>query len=176
MVSTARFAQGTPADLPILILNGEKDPVIAERVVASDEPGQAQTSIVLNGVGHGHLVDLFVQHAGCTDVTEVLYPDARHEVLAELEDVKLAATAEVVAFVERVCGENSVVSSSSSLVSVCCGDFDVGGAPDALERLSAWLTPTHIAPLSALNATDRWSQLPTAYDGSGCFRQEGRWP
>eukprot|EP01043_Picozoa_sp_COSAG02_P018569 COSAG02_NODE_870_length_16337_cov_45.593608_9_plen_121_part_00 len=113
MVSTARFAQGTPTDLPILILNGEKDPVVAETVAAASD-GQAQTSIVLNGVGHGHLVDLFVQHAGCTDVTEVLYPNARHEILAELDDVKLAATAEIVAFVERVCGENSVVSSSSS--------------------------------------------------------------
>jgi alpha-beta hydrolase superfamily lysophospholipase len=115
MVSTASFAQGTPRDLPILILNGAKDPVVAETVTAAaDETGQAQTSIVLNGVGHGHLVDLFVQHAGCTDVTDVLYPEARHEVLAELDDVKLAATAEIVAFVERVCGENSVVSLSSS--------------------------------------------------------------
>ena len=114
-MSTASFAQGTPTDLPILILNGAKDPVVAETVTAAaDETGQAQTSIVLNGVGHGHLVDLFVQHAGCTDVTDVLYPEERHEVLAELDDVKLAATAEIVAFVERVCGENSVVSLSYS--------------------------------------------------------------
>ena len=128
MVSTASFAQGTPTDLPILILNGEKDPVVAETVTATaDETGKAQTSIVLNGVGHGHLVDLFVEHAGCADVTEVLYPEARHEVLAELEDVKLAATAEIVAFVERVCGETSVVSSLSLFTAcacVCWGNCD----------------------------------------------------
>ena len=107
-MSTASFAQSTPTDLPILILNGEKDPVVAETV--ADAEGQAQSSIVLNGVGHGHLVDLFVEHVGCTDVAEVLYPQARHEVLAELDDVKQSATAEILAFVERVCGEDSVVS------------------------------------------------------------------
>lgn len=114
-MSSASFAEATPKDLPILILNGEKDPVIAGTTVgAADEADQKQTSLVLNGVGHGHLVDLFVQHAGCTDVTEVLYPEARHELLAELEDVKLAATAEIVAFVQRVCGENAVVSCAYS--------------------------------------------------------------
>ena len=39
----------------------------------------------------------------------------RHELFGELEEVKLAATGEVLSFVERVCdSENSAVSSSSS--------------------------------------------------------------
>ena len=62
------------------------------------------------------------------------------ELLAELEDVKLAATAEIVAFVERVCGENSVVSSSSLLLVLVSAGVIV-----TRMLWKAWQTTTHVA-------------------------------
>lgn len=103
MISSASFAKSTPSDLPILILNGERDPVVAAQVVGED----GSTTMELNGAGHGMLVDLLVEHAGCTDVTEVLYREARHELMGELDDVKHAAIAEILAFVDRACGEDA---------------------------------------------------------------------
>ena len=89
-------------------------------------------------------MDLFVQHVGCADVSEVLYPEARHEVLAELEDVKLAATAEIVAFVQRVCGEDPVVSRFSAplhTASACVRDDDLpSSCADDAESVSDCLS------------------------------------
>ena len=49
-MSSASFARATPTDLPILIINGEKDPVVAETVSVAADAGQSQTSLVLNGM------------------------------------------------------------------------------------------------------------------------------
>lgn len=92
--NSASAAAATPSDLPLLILNGERDPVVAN----------PETN-ALDGSGHQHLVRLFTQEAASTDVSEVLYKDARHELLAELN--KEEVVAEIVGFAQRVCGEDA---------------------------------------------------------------------
>ena len=123
-------------------------------------------------------MDLFVQHVGCADVSEVLYPEARHEVLAELEDVKLAATAEIVAFVQRVCGEDPVVSRFSAplhTASACVRDDDLpSSCADDAESVSDCLSLTVCLCLSMSVSVGRRSRLPPADDGMGRVRQEGR--
>ena len=125
-------------------------------------------------------MDLFVQHVGCADVSEVLYPEARHEVLAELEDVKLAATAEIVAFVQRVCGEDPVVSRFSAplhTASACVRDDDLpSSCADDAESVSDCLSLTVCLCLSMIVCLCRATEPTSAsgrWDGA---RSPGRSP
>lgn len=63
-VTSSKWAEKVPKDLPIYLVAGDKDPVGAYG------KGPAQVASQL-------------QNAGCSDITLKLYPDARHEILNE---------------------------------------------------------------------------------------------
>jgi alpha-beta hydrolase superfamily lysophospholipase len=121
--STPALVARIPAELPILVLNGQRDPVIANRALEGAD--------ALDGSGHGHLVRLLREEAGTLSLRDVLYPEARHELLHELPEVRGDAIAEVVAFVQ---------------VSVCVAACTQHGRPRActdLHRLCLSLTAWH---------------------------------
>ena len=83
-VTGPKWAARMPKDLPMLIIAGEEDPV--------------------SGYGEGtRQVEGWLREAGVRDLAYKIYPGARHEVLNETNREEVYA--DVLAFVERVCGQ-----------------------------------------------------------------------